>query len=150
LREDPGVDILWTVLIVFTFVTAFAATFRRGADGPNWELRWRTLGADGRARIVTAANSREARAALTAPEDLTLLAGYRRHKRRRRGQVDLAATSILVVASAFTLVGLLNVDILGFVAGLFLLPAATWEYLSEKQMDGRLRAVVDAETPAAR
>jgi hypothetical protein len=124
------VDIVWTILVVFTFVTAFAGAFRPGADGVSWDLHWRSLDAQGRARIVTAANSREAR--------------------RRRSYVDLAGSSFLVVLSAFALAGLVGTDEFGFVAGLFLLGAGAWEYMSEKQIGGKLRAVVAADTSAGR
>ena len=142
-------DIFWTILVAFTFFGAFAGAFRPGADGASWDLRWRSLDADERARIVTAANSREARAKLTAPDDLALVNGYIRYKRRRRSHVDLAGASILVVLSAFTLAGLLGAGALGFIASLFLVAGAAWEYLSEKQMNGRLRAMVDAERSPA-
>jgi hypothetical protein len=69
---------------------------------------------------------------------------------RRRAHVDLAATSVLVVASAFALAGLLGSGELGFAASLVLVAASTWEYLSEKQVGGKLRAVVDAEASAGR
>jgi hypothetical protein len=144
------VDIFWTVLVVFTFVTAFAGAFRPGADGASWNLHWRALDPAGRARIVTAANSREARTALTNPEDLALVGGYIRFKRRRRAYVDLAGSSFLIVLAAFALAGLVGTGEFGFVATLFILAAGAWEYLSEKQMNGKLRAVVAAETSAGR
>lgn len=143
-------DIFWTILIVASFFGAFITAFRPGADDASWDLHWRALDVAGRARMVTAANSREARAELPTPEDLALVAGYSRHKRRRRAHVDLAATSVLVVASALALAGLLGSGELGLLASLFLVAASTWEYLSEKQIGRRLRAVVDAESPAAR
>jgi hypothetical protein len=144
------VDIFWTVLVAFTFVTAFAEAFRPGADGPSWDLHWRSLDAEGRARVVSAANSREDRAKFTDPEDVALLDGYIRFKRRRRSYVDLAGSSFLVVLAAFALAGLVGTSEFGFVATFFLLAAAAWEYLSEKHMNGRLRAVVAAETSTGR
>lgn len=143
-------DIFWTIVVLFTFVAAFEGAFRAGADGANWDLRWRSLDAVGRARIVTAANSREARAELTTPEDLALVAGYSRHKRRHRAYVDLAGSSLLVVLAAFALAGLVGTGEFGFLASLFLVAAAGWEYLSEKQMSGKLRAVVAAESSSGR
>lgn len=143
-------DIFWTILVVFTFITAFTGAFRPGADGANWNLHWRALDPQGRARIVTAAHSREARARLTEPEDLGLVAGYTRFKSRRRAYVDLAASSLLIVLAAFALAGLVGTGDLGLAASLFLVAAGAWEYLSEKQMNGKLRAVAAAETSAGR
>jgi hypothetical protein len=139
------VDIFWTILVVFTFIAAFVGAFRPGPDGLSWDLHWRSLGAEGQARIVTAANSREARAKLTTPEDLALVDGYVRFKRRRRSYVDLAGSSFLIVLAALALAGVVGTGEFGFVATIFLLAGGAWEYLSEKQMNGRLRAVVDAE-----
>jgi hypothetical protein len=143
------VDIFWTILVVFTFATAFAGAFRPGADGVSWDLQWRALDPEGQARLVTAANSREARAKLTNPEDLALVAGYTRFKRRRRAYVDLAGSSILIVLAAFALAGLVGTGAFGMAASFFLLAAGAWEYLSEKQMNGRLRAVVAADRSTA-
>jgi hypothetical protein len=143
------VDIFWTILVVATFFGAFAGAFRPGADGAGWDLHWRSLDAEGQARIVKAANSREARAKLTTPEDLALVDGYVRSKRRRRSYVDLAGSSFLVVLAALALAGVVGTGEFGFVASLFLMAGSAWEYLSEKRIGGRLRAVVDAERSTA-
>lgn len=78
------------------------------------------------------------------------LDGYARFKRRRRSYVDLAGASFLIVLAALALAGVVGTGEFGFVATLFLLAGGAWEYLSEKQMNGRLRAVVDAERSTAR
>jgi hypothetical protein len=143
------VDIFWAIFVASAFVFAFSSAFRRGADDTSWELHWGSLDAERRARIVTVAHSRDARARLTTPEDRALVAGYTRRRRRRRGYVDLAAASILALASALALAGLMGTKGFGIAGALFVLVTGTWEYLSEKQMNGRLRAVVEAERSTA-
>lgn len=150
MREDPRVDVVLLIVGIFTFAFSFGKAFRRGSDDAGWELHWRSADAAQRARIVVAANSRKARGEMTAPEDLALVAGYTRRKARRRAYLEMPGSVVLVAGSLFVLGGVLGSGLLGLYASLFLVAVGTWEYLSEKQMDGRLRAVVEAQSTAGR
>jgi hypothetical protein len=149
LREDSRVDVLSAIVIFLFLAAAFDGAFRRGADSPLWEARWLGLGAAARARIVTAVYSRDALDALSDPEEIGLVAGYRRRQRRRRSYVELAASPFLIVGAALALTGLLAGSFVVFILFVYTLIVSLWAYLHDRQMDGRLRAVVEAEAQTA-
>jgi hypothetical protein len=144
-RKDSRVDVLSAILIFIFLAAAFDGGFRRGADGPLWEARWLGLDAPTRARIVTAVYSRDAMAALSDPEEIELVKGYRRRQRRRRAYVDLAASPFLVVGAALALNGLLRGSLVVLILTIYTFVVGAWAYLRDRQMNGRPRAVVEAD-----
>jgi hypothetical protein len=113
MREDCGVNIVFTCLAALVTVLVAVGAFRRGPDGPNWELRWRGLNPDDRSRIVAAA--REDRDTPSDPEDLELVSGYRRRRRRWRGYIELPVFSLLLVLAVFMLNGAMRPGLFGIV-----------------------------------
>jgi hypothetical protein len=133
--------VLLLIMILLGFVFAIDAAFRSGVDNLGWELRWQGLDADDLARISTAARSRDWRASLTDPEELELAEGLRRRDRRRRAYVELAALPILLVAAVLTLIGLVDVRVIGLVFGLSAVFTGLWDYLRTRKMSGEPRPV---------
>jgi hypothetical protein len=76
------VEYVWAAISILVVLLTFEGAFRRGADTPTWDLRWRSLDAAGRERVAAAAKSKASEDELTTPEHLEardLVAGYRRH-----------------------------------------------------------------------
>jgi hypothetical protein len=142
------VDALSVIVIFLFLAAAFRGAFWRGTDGPLWEVRWLGLDASSRARFVTAVYSRDALAALSDPEEIELVAGYRRRQTRRRAYVELAAAPFLIIGAALALTGLLAGSSVIFILTLYTLFVGLWAYLRDRQMNGTLRAVVEAEAQA--
>jgi hypothetical protein len=150
LREDSRVDVFWVALSLLVVASTLDGAFRRGADNPNWDLRWRALDAAGRARVVTAAQSRASSAEIVAPDELDereLVAGYRR-RRRRLSYLGLATSPLIAAASVLALTGVISGSTAGFVLTVVLLFSSAWEYLGKRSTNSKLRAVVDAEATA--
>jgi hypothetical protein len=144
MRKDSTVDIALIILYLITLAFALRGAVRGGADGPLWEARWLGLDAAGRARIATAAHSRDAREELR-PEEADLVSGYQRRRRRRSAYVELAGSPFLIVAAAFALTGALGTRPFTLIFSVFIVVSGLVNYLRERRMDGKLREVVEAE-----
>ena len=107
MREDSGVDIFFVVATTIALLGASSEAYRRGADDPNWELRWRGLDPGYRDWLAAMTTSRTWLATLDDPDEIELAKGFARREARRRGRLDLAATALLIFAVAFVLAGLL-------------------------------------------
>lgn len=130
------------IVVVVVGVSAAIAAFHPGADTPNWELRWRSLDPEDRARISTAARSN---AELTEPAEAELAAGLRRRDRRRRGYIDLAAVPFVAAAAALTLAGFIDIGVFFLLLTISTGIPALWTYLRLKHMDGTPRAATSPD-----
>jgi hypothetical protein len=143
MREDSSVIALFmTLALAISCVFATRSAFGAGADNLSWELRWRGLDAEDRARISMAARSK---AALTAPEEVELAAGLRRRDLRRRAYVDVAALPVLTAAAALALAGMLSLGAVGMPLAIYSVFVGLWSYLRVKEMSGKPRAVTSPD-----
>lgn len=137
-------------MIMALSVAAFsvAAAFRSGDDDPKWELRWRSLDPEARARISVAARAREwggSASKLIEPEGIELALGLRRRDRRRRAYVEVALAPFLVVAAYLTLIGLLEFADFGFIVVVSGLISGLYAYLRAKHMSGAPRPMTSPD-----
>jgi hypothetical protein len=86
------------------------------------------------------AGSRDWLATLTDPEEIALARGFRRHERRYRLYVDLAALPFMAAAGVLALDGVFGPGVLGLVASTFILLRGFVVYLRERQIKRALDA----------
>lgn len=84
--------------------------------------------------LAMMAGSRDWLATLTDPEENALARGFRRHERRYRVYIDLAALPFMAAAGILALGGLLGPGVLGLVAGAFVLVRGPILILRERQI----------------
>lgn len=144
MRKDSLVGIALIILYFAALLFVLDGAFRRGADDASWEVHWRILDAAGRARVATAAHSRGSGAELR-PDELNLADGYRRRRRRRRSYIDLAMSPLVIIATALALAGVVGIGLVGVILGASAVVTGFCDHRRERQMDGRLRAAVEAE-----
>jgi hypothetical protein len=138
MREDARVTYVILVSTVVAYSLSLLASFRSGADSPNWELRWRSLEPQDSARISTAARGHKK---LTDRAEEELAAGLRRRDRRRDGYVELALLSFPLAAAVLSLAGVLDSGVVSFVFACFGIAGGLWAYLRGRFMDGTPRPV---------
>jgi hypothetical protein len=148
MREDPRVDVVVIIVYFASVVFNVVSAFGGGDDDAIWELHWRSLDVAGQAGVATAAGSRDAYEEL-GPEEKAVVAGYRRHQRRRSARVDLMPAPFLIVAGALVLTGVLEAGLFGMGVALAIVITGIWNYLQKKQMNGKLRLVAEAEAATA-
>jgi hypothetical protein len=115
-------------------VVDFSEAFWSARRDPTWETRWRSLPPAESAWLAMMAGSRDWLATLTDPEEIALARGFRRHERRYRVYIDLAALPFMAAAGVLALGGLLGPGVLGLVAGAFLLVRGPILILRERQI----------------
>ncbi len=136
MREDSRViqGVIFLGLTLLVDLIDFFEAFRSARRDPTWETRWRALDPAEGSWLAMMAGSRNWLATLTDPEEIALARGFRRHERRHRVYVDLAALPFMTAAGIFALAGLLTPGALGLVASTFLLLRGLVLYLRERRI----------------
>jgi hypothetical protein len=105
MRDDSGVDFSFALLAAISalvLISSIRPAFRRGVDSPTWELRWRGLAPDDRARIAAAARTGEE---LADPDDSELAAGLRHRTERHDAYFHIAVLALPVAAAILAITG---------------------------------------------
>jgi hypothetical protein len=150
MREDSGVDFVFQGLVVaLSVITTFSA-FRTGADDTSWEWRWRSLDTEERSRIAAAATAttKAERATLASPEEVELGAGYRRRQKRRHAYIELPVLSLLLIAAAFSLTGILNRHVFGSLVAFSAIFSSLVYYVGEHRRKKGRPVAVDPDAAA--
>jgi hypothetical protein len=130
------VDYVLLIVMVLALQSTLGAALRRGADSPNWELRWSALAPADRARITTAARSRSE---LADPEGAELVAGFNRRRERRSAYFQAPAFFLVAAFTALSLVGL-GGGFAGSVLAATAIASGLWSFFGEKRLNGTPRA----------
>jgi hypothetical protein len=136
------VDIFLLIVTVPILVSMLSDAFRGGADSPNWELRWRSLGPADRVRIANAAG---AGTELDDPEEAELAAGFNRRRRRRSSFVEGTFAFLVVASTALSLVGL-GRGFTGWALAIAGIGAGLWAWFGEKRLNAPSRVVAAPDT----
>ena len=150
MREDPGVDLFFFVAALVALLGASSEAYRRGADDPSWELRWRALDPGYRDWLAAMTTSRTWLSTLDDPEEIELANGFARRERRRRSYFDVSALALIWLCAALILAGVLPTSActLGFsVYGVVRLFA---EFVRNQQPKRRLKQRTDPDVAPAR
>lgn len=136
MRDDSRVisALIILGLTVLVDTVDFAEAFLSSHRDPTWETRWRALDPADSAWLAMMAGSRDWIATLTDPEEIALAKGFRRHERRHRVYIDLAALPFMLAAGVLALAGLLSPAALGLVASTFVLIRGPVLWRRERQI----------------
>jgi hypothetical protein len=141
------VDIFLVSATVFAAVVGVWNAWRVGGDDPLWDLRWRALGADDRARLAAAALPGGKASSLEDPEERQLAEGFGRRERRRRAYLDLAVLVVLGFSSALLLAGIVGPGLFGLVLGVYAVLRGSAESLRDRRIKSRVTRAA-AQDPA--
>jgi Flp pilus assembly protein TadB len=135
-----------TVLVAIQTVRE---AWRAGGDDPIWDLQWRALTADDRARLAVAGLSPSSTSALEDPEERKLAEGFSRQERRLRSHLELVLLAALVLAVALTLVGIATHHAVALIIGTYAVLKWGIDVLRDRQIKRRVRtAIASAAGPA--
>jgi hypothetical protein len=121
------------------------ASWRASGD-PHWNLRWRALGADDRARLTVAGLSRSSTKALLDPEERELAEDFGRHERWRRAYLDLLMLAALTLIAALMLAGAASSSNVGLILAAYAVVRWPGESLRDWQIKRRAGAPAEAES----
>lgn len=125
-------------------LTVWQVSRARACDG-NWQLRWRALEPDDRARLAVAGLSGTTTAALVDPEERELAEGFGRQERRRRTYLDLALLITLAFVTALMLAGITHPSAFGLILATYGLLRWPFESFRDHRFKSRVRTETEPD-----